>query len=130
MHAAFAEPQNDDERKIKALIDEYNAQQAGELEQELFKQRRRLADAERTLEGAVWSAAEYASVHGTGEGLRCQEPVPVAVGGHRVHYECSHAASVLPADFKQGVGDLSERAAAHGFHQHLEHIGVGDHRVL
>ena len=48
--ALFAEPQDDDERKIKALIDEFNAQQAGELEQELFKQRKRLADAERTLQ--------------------------------------------------------------------------------
>ena len=43
--------------KIKALIDEFNAQQAGELEQELFKQRKRLADAERTLQTKTTKAA-------------------------------------------------------------------------
>jgi hypothetical protein len=57
MDAAFADPQNDDERKIKALIDEFNAQQASELEQELFKQRKRLADAERTLQTKTTKAA-------------------------------------------------------------------------
>src|ERR1700682_4206619 len=50
MDAAFADPQSDDERQIKALIDEFNAQQASKLEQELFKQRKRLADAERTFQ--------------------------------------------------------------------------------
>ena len=50
MDAAFSEPQSDDERKIKALIDEFDRQQAAKLEQELFKQRKRLADAERTLQ--------------------------------------------------------------------------------
>lgn len=49
MDAAFAAPQNDDEARIKALIDQYDAQQAGQYEQELFKQRKRLADAERSL---------------------------------------------------------------------------------
>lgn len=57
MDAAFAEPASDDERQIKALIDEYNAQQAGELEQELFKQRKRLADAERSLQAKTTKAA-------------------------------------------------------------------------
>ncbi|WP_042303652.1 SOS response-associated peptidase family protein [Paraburkholderia kururiensis] len=46
----FAEPQSDEEREIRALIDRYNAQQVVKLEQELFKQRSRLATAERTLE--------------------------------------------------------------------------------
>ena len=49
MDAAFAEPRTDDERTIKALIDEYDRGQVGVLEQEIFKQRKRLADAERTL---------------------------------------------------------------------------------
>ncbi|MEO7326802.1 MAG: SOS response-associated peptidase family protein [Dokdonella sp.] len=48
--AWFANPRNDDERQIKALIDTFNASQASKLEQELFKQRKRLADAERTLQ--------------------------------------------------------------------------------
>ena len=48
--AEFAEPANEDERKIKELIDEFNAQQATKFEQELFKQRKRLVDAERTLQ--------------------------------------------------------------------------------
>ena len=49
MDAAFAEPQTDEERQIKAMIDAFDAQQTTNLEQELFKQRKRLADAERTL---------------------------------------------------------------------------------
>lgn len=48
--AWFANPRNDDERQIKALIDTFNASQASKLEQELFKQRKRLADATRTLQ--------------------------------------------------------------------------------
>lgn len=48
--AAFAEPETDEERQIKVLIDSYNATQTTKLEQELFKQRKRLADAERTLQ--------------------------------------------------------------------------------
>src|SRR5713101_1030489 len=50
MDAAFATPETDDERQIKALIDQYDAAQVAKLEQELFKQRTRLADAERTLQ--------------------------------------------------------------------------------
>jgi len=57
MDAAFSEPQNDDERKIKALIDEFDKQQSAKLEQELFKQRKRLADAERTLQTKTTKAA-------------------------------------------------------------------------
>ena len=49
MDAAFAQPQTDEERQIKQLIDRFNAEQTTRLEQELFKQRKRLADAERTL---------------------------------------------------------------------------------
>jgi putative SOS response-associated peptidase YedK len=48
--AEFANPANDDERKIKELIDEFNTLQAAKFEQELFKQKKRLADAERTLQ--------------------------------------------------------------------------------
>ncbi|VTU42291.1 SOS response-associated peptidase family protein [Variovorax sp. RA8] len=55
--AAFHAPQSDAEREIKALIDEFNTQQATKLEQELFKQRKRLADAERTLQTKVTKKA-------------------------------------------------------------------------
>jgi putative SOS response-associated peptidase YedK len=58
LDAAFEHPQNDDERAIKELIDRYNAQQATAFEQELFKQRKRLADAERTLQTKVTKRAE------------------------------------------------------------------------
>ena len=57
MEAAFAEPTNDAEQNIKAAIDEFNAQEATRLEQELFKQRKRLADAERTLSTKTTKAA-------------------------------------------------------------------------
>ena len=49
MDAAFANPKTSDERAIKALIDEYETSQAAKLEQELFKQKKRLADAQRAL---------------------------------------------------------------------------------
>jgi putative SOS response-associated peptidase YedK len=57
MDAAFAEPGTDEERDIKALIDAYDAAQATRLEQELFRQRKRLADAERILQTKTTKAA-------------------------------------------------------------------------
>jgi putative SOS response-associated peptidase YedK len=55
----FTTPQTDHERAIKALIDEFNVAEANRLEQELFKQRKRLADAERALQTkATKKAAE------------------------------------------------------------------------
>jgi putative SOS response-associated peptidase YedK len=49
VETAFDAPQSGEEREAKALIDAFRAQQATRFEQELFKQRKRLADAERTL---------------------------------------------------------------------------------
>lgn len=49
MEAAFVSPQTEEERQIKALIDGINIGEIARLEQELFKQRKRLADAERAL---------------------------------------------------------------------------------
>ena len=49
LDADFANPATDDEREIKAFIDGYKALQVTKFEQELFSQRKRLADAERTL---------------------------------------------------------------------------------
>jgi putative SOS response-associated peptidase YedK len=57
MDAAFDHPQNDDQRTIQRLIGEFNARQASSLEQELFKQRKRLADAERKLQNKPTQAA-------------------------------------------------------------------------
>lgn len=57
MDDAFAQPQTEDERQIKAWIDRFNAEQATKLEQDLFKQRSRLADAERLLQTKVTKAA-------------------------------------------------------------------------
>ena len=49
MDAAFATPTSELEREIKGLIEQFNDEQLSKLEQELFKQVKRLADAERTL---------------------------------------------------------------------------------
>jgi putative SOS response-associated peptidase YedK len=57
MDAVFADPRSDDERRIKSLIDDYNREQASKLEQEVFKQRKRLADAERMLQTKTTKAA-------------------------------------------------------------------------
>lgn len=57
MDASFSDPQGEEESKIRAMINEFNAQQASKLEQDLFKQRKRLADAERTLQTKTTKAA-------------------------------------------------------------------------
>jgi putative SOS response-associated peptidase YedK len=48
--ALFMEPRTAEEKEIKDLIDAYDASRASVFEQELFKQRKRLADAERALQ--------------------------------------------------------------------------------
>lgn len=45
----FDEPRTDAERQIKARIDEFRAAETARLEREVFTQKKRLADAERTL---------------------------------------------------------------------------------
>jgi hypothetical protein len=57
VEAPFADAQSNDERKAKELIDAFRAQQATKFEQDLFKQRKRLADAERTLASKTTKAA-------------------------------------------------------------------------
>ena len=49
MDTLFGAPQSAEEREVAALIAEFNTAEAARLEQELFKQRKRLADAERAL---------------------------------------------------------------------------------
>ena len=58
MDDAFRKPRNDEEKLITQLIEQYNSERASELEQELFKQRRRLADAERSLQTRTTKKAE------------------------------------------------------------------------
>jgi putative SOS response-associated peptidase YedK len=48
--ANFDEPANEAERRIKAAIDAHRARAAARLEQELFAQKTRIADAERSLQ--------------------------------------------------------------------------------
>ena len=48
--AWFANPKNEDERKIAQMIRDYDAKQMAKYELEIFKQRKRLADAERSLQ--------------------------------------------------------------------------------
>src|SRR4051794_17708545 len=57
MGAAFDDPQTDDEARIRAEIAKYETQEATRLEQELFAQRKRLADAERILATKTTKAA-------------------------------------------------------------------------
>ena len=57
MELAFEKPTTDGEREVKALIDAFNAQETTRVEQELFAQRKRLADAERTLAIKTTAAA-------------------------------------------------------------------------
>jgi putative SOS response-associated peptidase YedK len=57
MDAPFTHPKDDDERQIHEMILAFDAEQTGKLEQELFKQKKRLADAERTLQTKTTKAA-------------------------------------------------------------------------
>jgi putative SOS response-associated peptidase YedK len=54
---AFRDPQNDGEREVWHLIEKTRAEQKTKLEQDLFKQRTRLTEAERKLESKVTKAA-------------------------------------------------------------------------
>jgi len=58
MKAAFAEPRNDAERELAAIITDGDAEQASALETELFTQKTRLANAERVLQGKITKKAQ------------------------------------------------------------------------
>jgi putative SOS response-associated peptidase YedK len=53
----FDEPKTDGERRIKAFIDQFTAAETTKLEREVFAQKKRLADAERTLASKPTKAA-------------------------------------------------------------------------
>lgn len=58
LELAFEHPETKEEDEIKVLIDEYRTQQERALSQELFKQKKRLADAERTLKTKTTKKAQ------------------------------------------------------------------------
>ena len=124
---AFRESRSDDELKVNELIAEFNATQTVELEQELFKQRKRLADADRTLLTKTTKAAAESKriatdkvewVLGKLADIRRAElveedsrifpgwyaPVMVMEGGKRVikpmRYQCRLAGKPANYDFK------------------------------
>ena len=53
----FSSPQTAEERRIKELDDEYRVKKVAEFEQEIFKQKKRLADAQRKLKVKETKAA-------------------------------------------------------------------------
>ena len=57
MEAPFLAPASDAEGELKALIERHHAAQTMALEQEVFKQKKRLADAERVLQAKTTRAA-------------------------------------------------------------------------
>lgn len=67
MDAAFADPHSDVEREIRTSIERFNAQQTAALEEELFRQRTRLADAERKLAAKPTKAAADSKRIATGK---------------------------------------------------------------
>ena len=83
--ANFDEPVNDQERRIKAAIDEHRSRVATKLEKDLFSQKTRLVNAERSLqEKETKKAREEARIAGSKSaalsaklsGLRSLEPNP------------------------------------------------------
>ncbi|WP_158898439.1 SOS response-associated peptidase family protein [Burkholderia sp. L27(2015)] len=65
--APFLDAHTDEERRIQALIAEFDADQAAQLEQDLFKQRARLADANRALQTKTTKAATESRRIATGK---------------------------------------------------------------
>ena len=65
--ALFAQPQSEDEQRIKAMIDRFNQMQGAKLEEELFAQRKRLADAERALQAKATKASAESKRIATGK---------------------------------------------------------------
>lgn len=73
MEREFLHPQTDAERQIKAAIDAFNAAEQIRLEQELFKQKKRLADAGRVLAAKPTKAASESKRIATGKIERALE---------------------------------------------------------
>jgi putative SOS response-associated peptidase YedK len=83
--ANFDEPSNDQERRIKAAIDEHRSKVASRLEKDLFSQRTRLVNAQRSLteketkkarEEVRIATSKIAALSTKLSGLRSTEPNP------------------------------------------------------
>lgn len=57
LEAVFARPETDEEARIKALVEAHHENEATRLQQELFAQRKRLADADRKLQAKITKGA-------------------------------------------------------------------------
>lgn len=57
MDASFANPQTNEQKAIYELIKEFNKTEAAKLEQEVFKQRKRLANTQRSLQTKITKKA-------------------------------------------------------------------------
>lgn len=135
MEAAFANPQTEDERQIKTLIDEFNAGLATKLEQLLFAQKTRLVEAQRKLaskpakaaadsqriatDKVAWALGKLDDLRRTAltdEDSRIfpqwYAPVLVSVGGRRVikpmRYQCRPAGKPASYD-RQYPGTYNAR---------------------
>ncbi|AKJ30907.1 SOS response-associated peptidase family protein [Caldimonas brevitalea] len=127
VEASFETPESEPAQQVKTWIDEFRAAQATGWEQELFKQKKRLADAERRLQTKTTKAALEAQRIATAkiEWLRGKladlgrrdvqdqdarifpghyAPVMVAEGGRRVvklmRYQCRPAGKLAAYDTK------------------------------
>ena len=89
------------------------------------------AEAEARIGGAVdeQHVGAHVGEHHPGERARADRfELEDAQAGERSH--ALHVAPVLAADLVQRVGDLAERADAHGVDQHVEDVAAGDHGLL
>jgi putative SOS response-associated peptidase YedK len=91
----FDQPKTDSERKIKAYIDEYRAAETTKLEREVFAQKKRLADAERTLASKPTKAAAESQRIATSkienalerlDRLKAEKPHPAEARIFPLHY--------------------------------------------
>lgn len=91
----FDVPKNDKEARIKAFIDEYRSAETTRLEREVFAQKKRLADAERTLASKTTkAAAESKRIAGNKieqaltrlERLKAEKPHPAEARIFPMHY--------------------------------------------
>ena len=87
-------PKNDSELKIKTFIDEYRSAEITKLEREVFAQKKRLADAERTLASKpTKAAAESQRIAGNKIELALDAPRPTqghaAASGGGAHFSAA-----------------------------------------
>jgi putative SOS response-associated peptidase YedK len=146
MDAPFSNSQTNEERRITALIDKFNAERVTALEQDLFKQRARLADAERILQTKTtkaateskriatdkieWSMGKLADLRRTELKRRDSRifpghyaPVMVMENGHRVikpmRYQCRPAGKPAFYDTKYPGAYNARRDNLEGFWKEL-----------